>query len=281
MSSQPSLVSLIDARLRAGEVELPVFDDVAQRIHREVRESRLDADGICAILQQDPVLVTEVLRMANSSFFSGLSEVRNLREATVRLGIRQIASIVFSVKQKRMYSASKGPFKKRMVVLWRHASAVSVGARWLALHTGYRSLADDVFVAGLVHDVGKLSLLRIMEDILVAGEARLSDRLVDAALDHLHCRHGAELLAMWNLPETFREIVLHQADETFDESNVALCIVRLVDRACALEGVSDRPDETIVLESLRESEALGLSEIDLAELRLVIEDNAEGAREAA
>ena len=280
MNTQHSLVSLIAQRLESGDVDLPVFDNIALRIHREARENRLDADGICRILEEDPALVGEVLRMANSSFFRGLSEVRNLRDAAVRLGVKQIAAITMSISQKRMYSASKGPFKARLVQLWRHASAVSLCARWLAVRVGSRNLADEAFVAGLLHDVGKMSLLRIIEDIAADGEVRLTNEIVAVALERLYCEHGARLLELWNLPESFQHIVLHQADETLDDSNVTLCIVRLADKACALEGASDLPDDSIVLETLPESVALGLSEIDLAELRLVIEDCG-GARKAA
>lgn len=280
MNEQQSLVSLINQRLESGDVELPVFDNIAVRIHREVRENKLDADGLCTILEEDPILVSEVLRTANSSFFSGLVEVRDLRGAAVRLGIKQIASIVFSVSQKRMYSASRGPFKARLLQLWQHASAVSLGSRWLANNAGFRSIADEAFVAGLLHDVGKLSLLRIIEELAKTDNIALSNDLVNDTVKQLYCSHGARLLEMWNLPESFKTVVLHQDDEHFDDSNVTLCIVRLVDKACALEGISDQPGDGIVLESLPESLALGLSEIDLAELRIVIED-CKGLKKAA
>lgn len=281
MSEQHSLISLIDQRLNSGDVELPVFDDIALRVHREVRENKLDADEMCKILEEDPVLVSELLRMANSSFFAGLNPVKNLREAAVRLGLKQIASIVMSVSQKRMYSASKGHFHARLTQLWLHSSSVSVGARWLARSAGYRNLADEAFVAGLLHDVGKLSLLCIIEDIMLKDKLALTDEIVDLTLQQLYCEHGAKLIDIWNLPDLFKEVVLHQDDEEFDDSNVVLSIVRLVDKACLLEGVSDlAQDETISLESLAETQALGLSEIDLAELRLVLEDCKDGKKAA-
>lgn len=281
MNEPQSLISLINERLESGNVELPVFDDIALRIHREARENKLDADQLCRILEEDPVLVSELLRMANSSFFAGLSPVSNLREAAVRLGLKQVASIVLSVSQKRMYSESNGPFKARLTQLWVHTSAVSIGARWLATNAGYRNLADDAFVAGLLHDVGKLSLLCIIEDLMVNEGMSLTDEIVNMTLKQLYCQHGAQLLTMWNLPEVFKEIVLHQDDEAFDDSNVLLSMVRLVDEACVLEDISDMPGgEARNLESLPETQALGLSEIDLAELRLVLED-VRGDKQAA
>lgn len=276
MNDKIPLIDLIRTRLEAGDVELPVFDNIAIEIHREARENRLDAEGICKILEKDTTLVSEVLRMANSSFFSGLAEVRSLRDACVRLGVKQIAAIVFSVSAKRLYSASKGPFKSRLLRLWQHATAVSIGARWVATRAGYRNLNDEAFVAGLLHDVGKLSLLRIIEDIAKDTELGLNDTLVDMTLAHLHCEHGARLLEIWNVPTIYRDVVVHLEDDQVGDSQLTLAIVRLVDKACALEGISDLPDPTIALESLPEVALLGISDIDVAELRLLLEDMKSG-----
>lgn len=273
MTEPRSLISLIDQRLQSGDVDLPVFDDIAIRVHREARENRLDADDLCKILEEDPVLVSEILRMANSSFFAGLSSVKNLREAAVRLGVKQIASIVLSVSQKKMYSSSSGQFNNRLQRLWLHSSAASIGCRWVAKCAGYQALAEEAFIAGLLHDVGKLSLLCIIEDIMATEELVLSDAIVNLTLKQLYCEHGAKLLEIWNLPQVFRDVVLSQQDDNYDDSNAVLSIVRLVDKACVVEGLSDVPDSsTVDLEALPETRALGLSEIDLAELRLVLED---------
>ncbi len=281
MTSDQSLLELIKQALDEGKIELPVFDNIAVKIHREARANELNADGICKILEADPVLVTEVLRMSNSTFFSGLAEVKDLRAAAVRLGVKQLASIVMSVSQKRMYSASKGPFKARMVNLWLHSSAVSMASRWIANQAGYTQLAEEAFVAGLLHDVGKLSLFRIIEELHKEHAIPLTNELVDMTIQQLYCPHGAELIERWKLPQSFAQLILHQADEELDESNVNMMIVRLADKATALEGISDFPDSTITLETLPETTALGLSDIDIAELRILLEDLAGPSAQAA
>ena len=212
MSNQESLVSLINQKLESADLELPVFDDIAVRLHKGVRENTLNAEEMCSLLEEDPALVSEVLRMSNSSFFSGLTEIRSLKDAAVRLGTKQVAAIVFSVSQKRLYSQSKGLFKGRLHELWQHANAVSSGARWVANTIGYRSISDEAFIAGLLHDVGKLSLLSIIEDLIASKELSLSDEIIDMTLNELYCEHGAKLLELWNLPEFFQQVVLHQAD---------------------------------------------------------------------
>lgn len=271
MTDLNALESLINARLDSGDVELPVFDDIALRIHREVRENKLDADLICKILEEDITLVTELLRMANSAFFSGMSPVGSLKEAAVRLGVRQIASIVFSVSQKRLYSASKGLFQERLKSLWKHTSAVSIGARWLAANAGYRNLADEAFVAGLLHDIGKLSLLCIIEDLMINENLEVEDAVIDQTLLAMNCEHGATLLDSWNLPESFKTIVLQQFDEDLDTTNSVLCMIRLVDRVCMVDDLGDmQTDQVIDLDSLPEIPALSLSETDVEELREVL-----------
>lgn len=271
MSNQQELIELINQRISSGEVELPVFDDIALLIDREVRENKLDAEQICKILEEDQVMVADLLRMANSSFFTGMSPVNCLKDAAVRLGVRQIAAIVFSVSQKRLYSASNGVFKSRLVDLWRHTSAVSMGTRWLAANAGYRKRADEAFVAGLLHDIGKLSLLCVLEDLIAEKGLELSDEEVNCLLLKMHCEHGAMLLTRWNIPDSFKTIVLQQNDEKPDLCNELLCMIRLVDKVCILEGFSDMHfDEVIDLESMPEVDALLLTTRDLDELRIVL-----------
>lgn len=273
MVDQQALIALINTRLESGEVELPVFDEIALRIHREVRENKLDAELICNILEEDLALVAELLRMANSSFFSGMSPVGSLREAAVRLGVRQIAAIVFSVSQKRLYSASGGVFKARLTRLWLHTSAVSIGSRWVAANAGYRNLADEAFVAALLHDIGKLSLLCIMEDLISKEGLELTDEVVNNTLLEMYCEHGATLLDSWNLPVSFKTVVLHQNDVELDATNPVLCMIRLVDKMCVAEGLGDMDyDTNLDIESLPEVEALALSAADIDELRLVLQD---------
>jgi HD-like signal output (HDOD) protein len=273
MIDQQELEEQINKRLESGEVELPVFDEIALRINREVRENKLDADLICEILEEDLALVAELLRMTNSSFFAGMTPVGSLKEGAVRLGVRQIASIVFSVSQKRLYSASSGLFKSRLTKLWKHTSAVSIGSRWLAANSGYRGLADEAFICGLLHDIGKLSLICIMEDLIEKEGLELSDETVDSTISAMYCSHGAQLLDAWNLPEEYKTVVLEQNSEDFDQSNTVLTIIRLVDKACLAEGIADRDYEgTVEVASLREVDALSLIDEDLQGLSLILQE---------
>ena len=75
MSEPHSLSERIDQRMRAGKVTLPVFDAAAVRVHDAVRKDRMSAEDLAGLTEADPVLASEVLRSANSSFFRGLGDV--------------------------------------------------------------------------------------------------------------------------------------------------------------------------------------------------------------
>lgn len=273
MIGEEELEVLINDRLASGDVELPVFDDIALRINREVRENKLDADLMCEILEEDLALVAELLRMANSSFFAGMSPVGSLKEGAVRLGVRQIASIVFSVSQKRLYSASSGLFKSRLTDLWKHTSAVSIGSRWLAANAGYRGLADEAFICGLLHDIGKLSLICILEDLIDKEGLELSNEVVDSTISSMNCSHGEQLLEAWNLPEEYKTVVREQDSLEFDQSNTVLTIIRLVDKACVAEGITDMEYENVIdVATMQEVQALSLTDEDLRDLSGILQE---------
>lgn len=272
-----SFLDLINEKLESGDVELPVFDTVCQQIHEAVQAGSVTVEELCEIMQSDPVLVSETLRLANSSFFAGLTEVTTLQNAIVRLGMKQMSAMVMSISQKRLYSASGGQFKDRMVTLWEHVFTTSLSARWIADKTGNRAMADQAHVAALLHDVGKLSLLRIIEVLAEQKNIALTDELVDTALQRLAAEHGARLLELWALPASLVELVRHLDDADIGETDILMSIVRLADKAAAKEGISDYPDPSLNLDTLPEARFLGMDEITLAELLISIEDMREAA----
>jgi len=276
VSNNLSLVELIQKRCDEGTLELPVFDRVANDVYQAVQADKSSAKDLVRLIEEDPAIASEVLRVANSSFFSGLGEVTRLSDAIVRLGNKQVAGLALAASQKRMYSASNSQFGNRLVLLWRHANAVAFGSRWLAEQLGLHHLTDVVFLAGLLHDVGKMSLLRIIEDLMneMGDDLQMSDAILDTAIRQLHPQHGAELLSTWNLPEVFRQVVADHHQDDPGRDNEVMLVVRMVDLACAKEGIGERHEPDLELDASVEAGLLGLDDFRIAELQVVLEDAA-------
>lgn len=269
--------SLLDQALEFAEarkISLPVFSDVAVRVQKATREERYDIKEIERAIESDPALVAEVLKAANSAFFGGLAEVSTIRTAVLRLGLQRVANLVFLASEKSRYTVKAPGFASLMTTLWHHAAACAMAAEWIARKVRYPQLGETVFIGALVHDIGKLYLLRVLDEMAsVHGQdSAVSEALVLELLTRAHTDVGHRLLQSWNLPEVYQIIVRDHHVDAPDPSQVALHIVRMANHACAKVGASLHPDSSIVLGAMPEATVLGLTEIGIAELEIILED---------
>jgi HD-like signal output (HDOD) protein len=255
-------------------IALPVFSDVARQIQTAAECDAYDVSAIERAIDTDPALAAEVLRAANSAFFGGLVQVSSVRTAITRLGFKQITNLAFLATEKNRYVAKDPRVSELMRSLWHHASACALASEWLAKRLRFRDLTEEAFLGGLMHDIGKLYLLRVLDEMIAEGPTAeiASFDLLQEVLDQAHCEQGHRLLQSWNLPEIYLAIVRDHHAEAIDPGNVPLVIVRLANHACNRAGIGLRVDPSIVLSGTAESHALGLSEVALAELEIILED---------
>jgi len=232
---------------------------------------------VLKLIKSDQSLSSQVLRMSNSSYYAGLSKISTIKEAIVRLGIQEIANLAMMASQFEFYHSSNETIDSYMQCLWKHAFSCATGAKWLARKAGYPDLAQEAFMGGLLHDIGKLALLKILDDIVRSKEskANFSDTLIRDVLDNMHEDVGYRLMTSWNLPEPYCKISVNHHSEEFDGNDTLLVLVRLSNLACRKVGKVIQPDPSIMLFSTPEAHFLGLKEISLAELEVLIEDACE------
>jgi HD-like signal output (HDOD) protein len=123
--------------------DLPVFDRTALQVHQEASSEDPDTDRIVQLIVQDQVLVAEVLKVANSSFFRGIKKISRIQDAVVRIGLREVVNCVMMATQRKNY-ASRNPFVQQYThSMWKHSVACAYGAQWLARRCGYVDLAPE------------------------------------------------------------------------------------------------------------------------------------------
>jgi putative nucleotidyltransferase with HDIG domain len=274
MPESRSIVEVINDNIEDGNLNIPVFNSVALRLQKVLASQDYGIEEVNKLIIADPGLASQVLRISNSSFYAGLNKVTTIREAIVRLGASSVANIAMMSTQQDIYRSSDPKLNEIMRTLWRHALCCAIGAKWLAAKTNFASLKEEAFLAGLLHDIGKLFLLKVMEKIIKEGkqEGSISSALVSEVMDNMHVEHGANLMRKWNMPETYCTVVRDHHAEQWDQGNAVLAIVRLVNQACRKLGVHMSPDPKLVLFACGEAQFLGIREITLAELEIVIED---------
>jgi HD-like signal output (HDOD) protein len=275
METQSSLVGLIENYAVAENIRLPAFDANALRIQKEVAKEEPDSRLIEKLIVSDQSLTGEVLRVSNSSFYKGLAQVATVRDAIIRLGTKEVSNIVTMVALQHNFQSKNPAINQIMNKLWRHSVGSGISASWLVKQTGSEALSHESFTAGLLHDVGKLHILKIIDGMVVSGEIKTSppDMVLNEVMDNLHTDQGFALMKQWNLPEKYCLVARDHHLLEMDSNNLLLPVVRLANQMCHKMGIGLKNDPTIALHTTPEATQLQLSEVDLARLEVRLEDS--------
>lgn len=275
MSPPYSLIDVINRFIESDAVMLPVFNSAAASIQQELAKNEPSIQVVEKIITADQALATQVLKIANSSFYRGLTEVGTVRASIMRLGMKEIEKVVLLATSRNHFKSTDKTINLLMKKLWQHAVGCAYGTVWLARRHTYGVEQSQAFFGGLFHDVGKLLVLVIIEQIKRRNQSlKITDALLLEAMDRLHAREGGKLLAKWNMPEYFCVIAREHHSSELDDKNILMLLVRMSNLVCHKLGIGLVRDPSLILPATLEADLLNLSEIDLAELEIALEDTA-------
>lgn len=275
MTSEKPLIELIQERLAGNMQELPVFHTVAVKLQQLLSSRSFEIENVIELISEDQSLAGRVLKVSNSSYYAGLTKIATIKDAIIRLGAQEIANMAMLASQFEFYNSENQALNSMMQKLWGHALACAVGAKWLVRKAGYPGMSSEAFMGGLMHDIGCLALLKVMDDIEKnkLTSVLFSEQLLAEIIGVMHQDVGYSLMKAWNFPDFYCDIAQNHHAEQFDQSNILLVAVRLSNLVCRKLGRSIYPpDPAISVFSAAEAHFLGLKEIALAELEIIIED---------
>lgn len=269
-----SFLDIIEEYIKSDKVILPPFDKTALRLQQEVQKGNVQVSKIEKLIVADPSMSSQLLKLANSSFFRGLEKVATIRDAIVRLGLDEVSRMVLILSQKKMYATKDTFIKTYRKNLWQHSLVCALASQWVAKEAGFDDEVQEVFFAALIHDIGKLFLITVIEKIKASKEVSLmpSTAVINEIINSQHAVQGSRLLEHWNIPEAYCQVAREHHFKKFDSSNVPLVILRLVNKLAEKLGVSMEKSKT-QQPVTAEATFLGFSDIKLAQLELKIEDS--------
>jgi HD-like signal output (HDOD) protein len=190
------------ARMRS----LPTVPALYLEILAALRSSDTTTEEVGEMIAKDMAITTKLLQVINSAYFGLPRTVTSPSEAVGLLGFETVKSMVIAVKLLNQYDRMKlGEFSVER--LWQHSTAVAHNARRLVLlQTGERTLAEEAFTAGLLHDVGKAVLAGNFTDQYqgaqsLARKQQIPMWVVEKEIfGASHGEIGAYLLGLWGLP---------------------------------------------------------------------------------
>jgi HD-like signal output (HDOD) protein len=272
--SQVSLPETVRKLLASQPIELPIFHPVALKLQRMLSDYDFTVDEVSQVANEDQSLASQMLKMANSPMYMGRTKVATIKEAVIRLGAQQVINIAIAASQASAHASDNPALNSYMKELWLHSHGSALGARWLAHNCGMRGIADEIYLAALLHDVGKLYLVKSIERLVKAGviSSMFDDDLIMEIFDAMHVEQGYRLMQHWNFPSMYCDVIRDHHLEKWDPVNKMLAIVRFVNLTCHKIGLGLVKEPDLDLQLTLEAEALDLGELQIVELEeLLIE----------
>jgi HD-like signal output (HDOD) protein len=220
---------------------LPSLPEVYQALETELGRENPSLEYIGDIIEQDLGLTASLLKLVNSSFFGLRRHVSSPHQAVVLLGTETVKSLMLIIELVKRFHV-KESLHVDATLLWEHSTFTGHLARCIAAKCQKsKDVVDNSFIAGLLHDVGKLVLLTRFEDeyMQVLDLVRNTDMYILHAEQQVfgttHAEMGAYLLALWGLPAPVVEaVLLHDAPGIPAESGftalAAVHVANVLDR---------------------------------------------------
>lgn len=220
--------------LLRGYVEVSSLPTIHLRLEEAINNPKKSMSDIAKVIREDPGLTARLLRIVNSAFYNFPSRVETISQAVTIVGTQQLSALALATSVMQMFKGISDDLVN-MDSFWRHSIGCGLAARLLAMFRR-ESNAERFFVAGMLHDIGRLVLYTKLTEpskqILTTAKQE-KQLLYEAERQHLGFTHavvGGVLLQTWKLPTSLEEIVMyHHNPKAATRFPVETAIVHVAD----------------------------------------------------
>jgi len=258
---------------------LPAIPKIAQEILSLKLITEEGERALLKLIEQDPLLSAKLIGLSNAPLFGAAKEIMMVRDAVTLLGLKRVKMIALSFAM--MSSMAKAPTGLLDVQnLWQHSLTVA-----MAMHTMARAMPgeirpqdDEIFLAGLLHDIGFLVLNHVNPALSDKFHIRMSaepgrpvEEIEAEMLEMSHSELGAELGRYWNLPEAIIAVLRYHHHPGEAQAAVGQPLVTMANMAEKLLptfGISEHTPPNI---SAEEWQALGIDPSKADEIKALVQ----------
>lgn len=196
---------------------LPAIPSIAQKILALKIATDEGEQALLELIRKDPVILSRVIGLANSPLFGNSRKILKLQDAASVLGIKRIKMVALGFAM--MTSMARKPAGGLDIQgLWQHSLSVAMTMDSMArrMPAGLRPADDEIYLAGLLHDIGFMVLDYLDPELSDRFHARLAtdpncpvEELEAKMLETSHGELGAALGRHWNLPKSIVKVLNH------------------------------------------------------------------------
>ncbi len=227
------MAALSAQQLVQDRIDLVSLPDVALKLNRLCDDKNSTVEDIADVIATDAALTARLLQIVNSPFYGFPQKIDTITMAITIVGVSQLRDLAMATLViQKFNSIPEGLVSPE--TFWCHNIACATAARTIASELGVIK-SERVFVAGLLHDIGKLLMYHahpnLSIEVLNLSKADSSLDVTEVekvAFGYDHAELGAELLKEWGLPESLIEPVwFHHHPEQADSFSVETSILHL------------------------------------------------------
>ena len=233
-------------RRSLAEINPPPLPEAYLALRRAAENPMSTVAEVASVVSMDPSLAAYVLRLANSPIFSPAARVETVSRAVGLIGLSEIVNLAAGAVLTRLFDKPPHPDLLSLPDFWRHAVAVGLLARALARRRD-EAASERFFVAGLLHDMGRLVLAVAEPDLAAGALARAVDSGVslDGAerleFNFDHAALGGRICGKWLLPQSLIEGVAGHHTPSLCPDSVVAAAVHVADFIANALGVRAMP----------------------------------------
>ena len=207
------------------KTNLPPLPETALRISELLKKENVSNSALANVIGYDPLLATRILQLANSPIYHQQKNITSIQQALDVVGTQSLYDIVIMGITADIFAKEISNTKFGRTI-WEHSLAVALIAKELDQVLGSAN-SDEAFICGLLHDIGKIMLLRAdtMNYLNILGINNETEMLAAErfAFGYNHSQIGALVVRRWQLPDNVCYVILnhHDASQAYQAVTMA------------------------------------------------------------
>lgn len=237
----------LKAKIIAKAENIPPLPALAKELVRLTRNDKTQMKDFIEKIKMDQGLSSRIIKLVNSPFYGLRQDVSSIDRATVLLGLNTVKNLALAISTAHFFNKNFCLYKTTGQDLWDHSFLVARLSEILAKTCGMDE--DALYLAGLMHDIGKTVLV----DFLVKEAETVEDEISQLGTDH--CAIGELVLTKWSVVQPIAEAVRSHHTNSQDRFKA---VVYFANRLALEENYAEAAEDASI--------ALGVSHSEILEM---------------
>ncbi|HPD78189.1 MAG TPA: HDOD domain-containing protein [Spirochaetota bacterium] len=198
------IVSRIKTRILLEVKGIPTFPENVTELIEMCLSPEADINIIADKIKRDVALSSDVIKLANSAGFVTIGKTEDVQKAIVKIGLKNLYSVLIASTARKILETRYSRFEE----IWEHCAKVAFYSKALAMKYKLNSMAENVYMAGLLHDIGSVIFLSVdmksvrrIADIVKNHEIITTNIMEEISIGISHSEIGYLVSKKWNFPD--------------------------------------------------------------------------------